>query len=1091
MALSVQEQWAFDTGLSWADDPRPYSELKAAGPSVIPKKLLSFFDVGLRYGKKMIASLPPNYLKETEPAVIEPEPMPAVIEPEEELIPEYSGRTYTYGSLSRPVSKRTVPEGFVDVGTHLSFPLGVVVYTRPLTPEEMDHYSLQLIPTGEDLDELEERLAAEIDYPNEWLELLDNGEGREAHSMLDPLLNKNHILLPREYNYLDAVERKVRAARKTPEPKAPEPQRTTKASRAVEERMAEKVDLRRLEQPGTYPDLHTKLALELATEIERESDPNYVSVSWPSQEKAQDYFNEHGFVETLDYMIKLREENDRRAEEPQAEPEREQWYVSTDYDEIKPEDVPPGYLKIFRDRGVAFVSYPRKLTRDEESEHYLRRHARDEEVEGLVTQIIDVMKDDKTAKKSKHFLFRTPKEWLKGFDDKRDNDQAIDQISEILSDYLGIHYFPIEMAEAVAGTLRSTEAVFASPRYAALPISEVTKAFMQEDIEPQEDEPRLNGDSADHLLTLDADTETLKLESRVQIISGLLWEIKRIHDGGSPYDSLSDEAEAAEALTEYVEDKRLVSDFDERPAHMRDNIATIAAAILGDKGLIADRTLVEVHPDMNGQWVISARALPTQDKWKTSARSAILPALIIDTATGMADVVQDPAEYLRSFPGRFQQVSMWDTEEGFTAARAPSRESYARGGKKSTRPALKVSDHLMRSDKAPSGKAVLAPEPTPDPEAPRVEPKPIEPKPAPELPPFSAKAPVPKGPRSAADLAAEYKARRMERTRAWSEFVKDRGLRPEMNAKDFYAIFDQVGAYQASQAQPTPSASFIATHFRPETNERIMVTSLPSEWGIVQVETADGKKETDALSMLKPISEFQEDALPSGVVTRIELDDLPEGVINRGSGRWGSWEGSLAMVETEPGYSAYSAASDQWFDPGEARRRYRVRFALDRETRRRVAVPTEAALGSKVTVNSPNKPYESTYAKVYAGMGRPELLVGFSPSFDYWVAMDTKDLSDAETRSVVDRLRRNGYIEVDTGKKFLTKADWSKVLKKARLEDAYDFLTDATKNNALERFIQDTKQLLHTNDEDYAWSQVKGVFSLSKEGKIKMLVDRP
>lgn len=45
---------------------------------------------------------------------------------------------------------------------------------------------------------------------------------------------------------------------------------------------------------------------------------------------------------------------------------------------------------------------------------------------------------------------------------------------------------------------------------------------------------------------------------------------------------------------------------------------------------------------------------------------------------------------------------------------------------------------------------------------------------------------------NAADLAAEYKYRGLERHLAWDTFVHDRGLKPEMNAKEFYAIFDSV-----------------------------------------------------------------------------------------------------------------------------------------------------------------------------------------------------------------------------------------------------------------------------------------------------------
>lgn len=80
--------------------------------------------------------------------------------------------------------------------------------------------------------------------------------------------------------------------------------------------MKKKVDLSKLEQPGDYPDMFTKLARELATEIERKNNPDYVSVSWASQEEAQNYFNEHGFQKTLTHTLQLRAQNDDSEVQP-------------------------------------------------------------------------------------------------------------------------------------------------------------------------------------------------------------------------------------------------------------------------------------------------------------------------------------------------------------------------------------------------------------------------------------------------------------------------------------------------------------------------------------------------------------------------------------------------------------------------------------------------------------------------------------------------------------------------------------------------------------------------------------------------------
>lgn len=43
---------------------------------------------------------------------------------------------------------------------------------------------------------------------------------------------------------------------------------------------------------------------------------------------------------------------------------------------------------------------------------------------------------------------------------------------------------------------------------------------------------------------------------------------------------------------------------------------------------------------------------------------------------------------------------------------------------------------------------------------------------------------------SVQELASDYKWRRLERHMAWDMFVIDRNLKPDMNAKDFFIIFD-------------------------------------------------------------------------------------------------------------------------------------------------------------------------------------------------------------------------------------------------------------------------------------------------------------
>ena len=84
-----------------------------------------------------------------------------------------------------------------------------------------------------------------------------------------------------------------------------------KPSDRVTKMMARKVNLRQLKAPGSYLDLHEKITLELAREYQRQEDPDYVSVSWPNQERAQRYFNSHGFEKTLEHMLAIQRDNER------------------------------------------------------------------------------------------------------------------------------------------------------------------------------------------------------------------------------------------------------------------------------------------------------------------------------------------------------------------------------------------------------------------------------------------------------------------------------------------------------------------------------------------------------------------------------------------------------------------------------------------------------------------------------------------------------------------------------------------------------------------------------------------------------------
>lgn len=79
----------------------------------------------------------------------------------------------------------------------------------------------------------------------------------------------------------------------------------TRQSDKVTEMMERKVDFSRLEKPGSYDDVQTKAARQLAREIHW-SESDDVAISWSALERAQAFYNEHGLADTLDKMFDLK-----------------------------------------------------------------------------------------------------------------------------------------------------------------------------------------------------------------------------------------------------------------------------------------------------------------------------------------------------------------------------------------------------------------------------------------------------------------------------------------------------------------------------------------------------------------------------------------------------------------------------------------------------------------------------------------------------------------------------------------------------------------------------------------------------------------
>lgn len=99
-------------------------------------------------------------------------------------------------------------------------------------------------------------------------------------------------------------------------------------------------------------------------------------------------------------------------------------------------------------------------------------------------------------------------------------------------------------------------------------------------------------------------------------------------------------------------------------------------------------------------------------------------------------------------------------------------------------------------------------------------------------------------------LAASFKHQGMDKYRAWDEFIKVRGLRPEIDAQSFYAIFDDVS--------PRPWASteveFIATHYDTTLGMDCMITE---DRGIYHIVWEDGHGGTNPPTMPPTPPRFQ------------------------------------------------------------------------------------------------------------------------------------------------------------------------------------------------------------------------------------------
>jgi len=96
----------------------------------------------------------------------------------------------------------------------------------------------------------------------------------------------------------------------------------------------------------------------------------------------------------------------------------------------------------------------------------------------------------------------------------------------------------------------------------------------------------------------------------------------------------------------------------------------------------------------------------------------------------------------------------------------------------------------------------------------------------------------------AADLAADYRARGLNRFVAWDTFVKDRALKPEMGAKKFYALYESVVPCYLDNIISVP---WEPTHWDTFLDWPVQIKRRDDCWQLLRQNGANGSEPGDVL----------------------------------------------------------------------------------------------------------------------------------------------------------------------------------------------------------------------------------------------------
>ncbi len=141
---------------------------------------------------------------------------------------------------------------------------------------------------------------------------------------------------------------------------------------------------------------------------------------------------------------------------------------------------------------------------------------------------------------------------------------------------------------------------------------------------------------------------------------------------------------------------------------------------------------------------------------------------------------------------------------------------------------------------------------------------------------------------NAADLAADYKARGIETNAAYSQFVRDRALKPEMDAKEFINIYNSVTPKLFEPKKPKlakPTKPEIEVTIKGEEVEFIVTSEglVPGSWGVRNVATDEfvkiiGGRKPAIIEKNKKTLQKLADQLNSGEKEYVRTATGPAGV---------------------------------------------------------------------------------------------------------------------------------------------------------------------------------------------------------------------